>query len=70
MNSPRERQDTEPHMNARETAFLSLMKYENSGVYSNIELSYAIARNGLSGAERGLYTIGGSCTRLSTSSPR
>ena len=43
-------------MNARETAFLSLMKYENSGVYSNIELSYAIERNGLSGAERGLYT--------------
>lgn len=43
-------------MNARETAFLSLMKYENSGVYSNIELSYAIQRNALSGAERALYT--------------
>ena len=43
-------------MNARETAFLSLMKVENSGAYPNIELSYAIERNGLSGAERALYT--------------
>ena len=43
-------------MNARETAFLSLLKYENSGVYSNIELSYAIERNHLAGAERALYT--------------
>ena len=41
-------------MNARETAFLSLMKVENSGAYPNIELSYAIERNGLSGAERAL----------------
>ncbi len=43
-------------MNARESAFLSLQKYENSGVYSNIELSYAIERGGLDGAEKGLYT--------------
>ena len=43
-------------MNARESAFLSLQKYENSGVYSNIELSYAIERGGLEGAEKALYT--------------
>ena len=34
-------------MNAREAAFLSLLKYENHGVYSNIELSYSIERNHL-----------------------
>lgn len=43
-------------MNARETAFLSLQKYENSGTYPNIELSYAIERNGLTGPEKALYT--------------
>lgn len=43
-------------MNAREAAFLSLQKYENSGVYSNIELSYAIERNRLESAEKALYT--------------
>ncbi len=43
-------------MNARESAFLSLLKYENSGVYSNIELSYAIERNHLEGAEKALFT--------------
>ena len=43
-------------MNARESAFLSLQKYENSGVYSNIELSYAIERGHLEGAEKALYT--------------
>lgn len=43
-------------MNARESAFLSLQKYENSGVYSNIELSYAIERGDLEGAEKALYT--------------
>ena len=43
-------------MNARESAFLSLQKYENSGVYSNIELSYAIERGELEGAEKALYT--------------
>ncbi|MBQ8498078.1 MAG: 16S rRNA (cytosine(967)-C(5))-methyltransferase RsmB [Clostridia bacterium] len=43
-------------MNARESAFLSLQKYENKGVYSNIELSYAIERGGLEGAEKALYT--------------
>ena len=42
-------------MNARETAFLSLMKVENSGAYPNIEL-LSLERNGLSGAERALYT--------------
>ena len=43
-------------MNARESAFLSLQKYENSGVYSNIELSYAIERGNLEGSEKSLYT--------------
>ena len=43
-------------MNARESAFHSLLKYENSGVYSNIELSYAIERNHLEGAEKALFT--------------
>ena len=43
-------------MNAREAAFLSLLKYENHGVYSNIELSYSIERNHLEGAEKALYT--------------
>ncbi len=43
-------------MTARESAFLSLQKYENSGVYSNIELSYAIERGHLEGAEKALYT--------------
>lgn len=43
-------------MTARESAFLSLQKYEHSGVYPNIELSYAIERGGLVGAERALYT--------------
>lgn len=46
----------EIHMNAREAAFLSLLKYENHGVYSNIELSYSIERNHLEGAEKALYT--------------
>ena len=44
------------HMNAREAAFISLQKYESSGVYSNIELSYATKRNHLEGAEKALYT--------------
>ena len=43
-------------MNARESAFLSLQKHENSGAYSNIELAYAIERGGLEGAEKALYT--------------
>ena len=43
-------------MNAREAAFISLQKYESSGVYSNIELPYAIKRNHLEGAEKALYT--------------
>lgn len=43
-------------MNAREAAFISLQKYETSGVYSNIELSYAIERNHLEGAEKALFT--------------
>lgn len=44
-------------MNAREAAFLSLLKYENHGAYSNIELSYSIERNHLEGAEKALYTV-------------
>ena len=43
-------------MNARESAFLSLQKHENSGSYSNIELSHAIERAHLEGAEKSLYT--------------
>ena len=43
-------------MNARESAFLSLQKHENSGAHSNIELAYAIERGGLEGAEKALYT--------------
>ena len=43
-------------MNARESAFISLQKHENSGAYSNIELAYAIERGGLEGAEKALYT--------------
>ncbi len=43
-------------MTARESAFLSLQKCENGGAYSNIELSYAIERGGLFGAEKALYT--------------
>ena len=43
-------------MNARESAFLSLQKHENSGAYSNIELAYAIEHGGLEGAEKALYT--------------
>ncbi len=43
-------------MTARESAFLSLQKCELSGAYSNIELSYAIERGKLQGAEKALYT--------------
>ncbi len=43
-------------MTARESAFLSLQKWESGGAYSNIELSYAIERGHLEGAEKALYT--------------
>ncbi len=43
-------------MTARESAFLSLQKCESGGAYSNIELSYAIERGHLEGAEKALYT--------------
>ncbi len=43
-------------MNVRESAFVSLQKYENNKKFANIEADAAIKRNGLEGADRALYT--------------
>ncbi len=43
-------------MDAREAAYLSLVRCENSGKYSNLEVDAAIKKHGLEGAERALFT--------------
>ena len=42
---------------AREAAFRSLIKCENAGSYSNLEIDSKINKYGLEGAERALYTV-------------
>ena len=46
----------ETKKNAREAAYLSLMRTERDKSYSNIEIDSVIKRSGLEGAEKGLYT--------------
>lgn len=43
-------------MTARQAAFLSLMKFEKDGKYSNIELNASIEKFGLSSVEKSFYT--------------
>ena len=43
-------------MTARQAAFLSLLKFEKDGKYSNIELNASIEKFGLSGVEKSFYT--------------
>ncbi|MBQ9510360.1 MAG: 16S rRNA (cytosine(967)-C(5))-methyltransferase RsmB [Clostridia bacterium] len=43
-------------MTARQAAFLSLLKLEKGGKYSNIELNASIEKFGLSGVEKSFYT--------------